>query len=524
MKSQPILWLLSAIAVILHYFAPGTIRGDDSAAVLDIGLRRELFVDGTLITKFAGKAELRLHHPVPQEVVLDCDRPWEGNAVNYNTVFQDGDRYRMYYRGSHGNYVPYVPDNRPNHPDVYCYAESSDGIRWTRPNLGLVEFNGSKENNIILKGVGAHAFSPFKDSRPDCQPDAKYKALGVGYAKKHGLYAFQSPDGIRWTLISPEPVITEGAFDSQNLAFWDGKRGEYRAYSRHFRNGRDIQTCTSKDFIKWSTPQFVDYDSWDKSAAKSDDLEANSRPGRVSQFYTNQIMPYHRAPHLLLGFPTRYIDRGWSASARALPRYDYRLRRGLTSRREGTAITDGMLIASRDGQRFRVWADSFLRPGLRSRASWFYGDAYQAWGLVETKSAFEDGPLELSLYATERNHQEVGGTVLRRYTIRMDGFVSLRAPLAGGEATTKPLRFAGSQLRINFASSAAGDVRVEIQDESGRPIPGYSMNQCDDIYGDDLDRTVTWNGSADVRQLAGQTVRLRLALEDADVFSFRFLE
>ncbi|HAA60694.1 MAG TPA: hypothetical protein DCE39_07165, partial [Planctomycetaceae bacterium] len=85
------------------------------------------------------------------------------------------------------------------------------------------------ENNIILKGVGAHAFSPFKDSRPGCQPDAKYKALGVGYAKKHGLYAFQSPDGIRWTLISPDPVITEGAFDSQNLAFWDGKRGEYRA-------------------------------------------------------------------------------------------------------------------------------------------------------------------------------------------------------------------------------------------------------------------------------------------------------
>ena len=88
--------------------------------------------------------------------------------------------------------------------------------------------------------------------------------------------------------------------------------------------------------------------------------------GRVSELYTNQIAPYYRAPHLLLGFPTRYIDRGWTESAKALPRYDYRQVRAKGSPREGTAVTDGMFITSRDRKQFSVWPESFVRPGLRT--------------------------------------------------------------------------------------------------------------------------------------------------------------
>ncbi|GIS61899.1 MAG: hypothetical protein CM1200mP2_41240 [Planctomycetaceae bacterium] len=114
-------------------------------------------------------------------------------------------------------------------------------------------------------------------------------------------------------------------------------------------------------------------------------------PGRVSQLYTNQVIPYFRAPHIYVGFPTRYIDRGWSYSATQLPRYGYRKLRGAKSRREGTAVTDGMFMASRDATTFHVWPESFIRPGLRGEQSWFYGDTYQNHGLVETKSMFEDG-------------------------------------------------------------------------------------------------------------------------------------
>jgi len=503
-----------------------TIAGvGEAVAVEKIASQRELFVDDYLVERLMGRAELRLHEPTPQNVALVTGENWEGNATNYVTVFQDGELYRMYYRGSHASYLD--GKDRPSTRDVYCYAESRDGIHWTKPELGLFEWDGSKRNNIVWDGVGAHAFVPFCDANPQAAADAKYKALGVG-GDQHGLYAFKSADGIHWTLVQPEPVITKGAFDSQNVAFWDTTRGEYREYHRDFSEGRDIRTATSKDFLHWSEPEFLHYTALSRPGAGEppgedvkDPVGSKYPAGRVSELYTNQIVPYYRAPHLLLGFPTRYIDRGWTESAKALPRYDYRQIRARRSTREGTAVTDGMIMSSRDRSHFAIWPESFLRPGLRTRDSWFYGDTYQNWGLVETKSALDDAPPELSIYVTEHTLQENGG-VLRRYTLRMDGFVSLHAPLAGGELVTKPLAFTGSKLHINVSTSAAGTVRVEVQDERGQALPGFSLADCDEIYGDDLEHAVSWKTSADLVRLNGQTVRLRFEVKDADVYSFQF--
>jgi hypothetical protein len=239
---------------------------------VELGSRRELFVDSFLIDRLTGSSRLHLHKPVPREVVLVADQPWEGNTCAYFTIFQDGDRYRMYYRGAHFD----EQARRATHPEVTCYAESKDGIHWQRPELNLFEFAGSKRNNIVWAGVGTHNFTPFKDSNPDCPASARYKALGVGSGKyKRGLYAFQSSDGTHWQLLSEEPVITNGAFDSQNLAFWDTHARLYREYHRGFRNGvRDIMTGTSKDFRNWSQPQFLQY-----TGADSEHL------------YTNAIQP-----------------------------------------------------------------------------------------------------------------------------------------------------------------------------------------------------------------------------------------
>jgi hypothetical protein len=496
-----------------------------AAEPVAIGSRREYFVDDSLVERLAGKADLRLHHPTPQNVALVTDAPWEGNGTNYVTVFQDGAKYRMYYRGSHYSYLG--GKDRPSTRDLYCYAESPDGIHWTKPELGLFAWNGSKQNNIVWDGVGAHAFVPFRDVNPKCAADATYKALGVG-GGKHGLYAFKSTDGVHWTLMHPEPVITKGAFDSHNLAFWDAQRGEYREYHRDFRNGRDIRTSTSQDFLHWTEPEFLSYSAnvdpgrrEGLPADVKDPVGAKYPAGRVSELYTSQIAPYYRAPHLLLGFPTRYIDRGWTESAKALPRYDYRQARAKGSPREGTAVTDGMFITSRDRKHFSVWPESFLRPGLRTRDSWFYGDTYQNWGLVETKSAIDDAPPELSLYVTERTLQELGG-VLRRYSLRIDGFVSLHAPLAGGELLTKPITFAGNQLVLNVSTSAAGSVRIEIQNVDRQPTPGFALADCHEVYGDDLERTVAWRANPDLGALAGKPVRLRFEVKDADVYCFRF--
>ena len=502
----------------------GSASAAAAASVTDIGSRRELFVEDSLVGEISGGARLQLGQPTPQEISLVADRPWEGASCAYMKVFRDGDLYRMYYRGSD---VIYTKDGYSSpHPEVACYAESRDGIRWTRPDVGLFEYKGSKKNNIIWMGSGSHNFAPFLDENPDCPPAARFKALAGDFKK--GLQAYVSADGVRFKPVRTKPVIAKGAFDSLNLAFWDTVAGVYREFHRDFRGGRDIRTGISKDFVEWSDPEFLSYvaHSHGNRPAESppikDDDPANKVPGRVSQLYTNQVTPYHRAPHIYLGFPTRYIDRGWTYSAKHLPRYEYRKLRGAKSRREGTAVTDGMFMASRDARQFHVWPESFIRPGPRSRQSWFYGDAYQNHGLVETRSAFEDGGNELSVYVSENSHQDHPGQ-FRRYTLRIDGFVSLTAPLEGGELVTTPIRFQGNRLSLNLATSAAGSVRVEIQDLQGRPFPGYSLADAHPLYGDTLDLKAAWKGPmADVGNLAGKAVRLRLQVRDADVFSYRF--
>ncbi len=136
--------------------------------------RRELFVDDYLIDAQSGTT-LKLQQPREREVVFVHDAPWEGCTSTYHTIIKDGDVYRMYYRGGGWDEV----NKKSNHPETFCYAESSDGIHWTRPNLGIFEFNGSKNNNIIMNSSTAtHNLAPFIDKNPNCKPDEKYKAVG----------------------------------------------------------------------------------------------------------------------------------------------------------------------------------------------------------------------------------------------------------------------------------------------------------------------------------------------------------
>jgi len=489
---------------------PVTAQGQEP---VEIGSRRELFVDGHLIDKLVG-AQRRLHEPVPREVAIVHDAPWEGAGSGYHSVIRDGDVYRMYHRGSKLG----VENGRlKTGKQVYCYAESKDGIHWEKPNLGLFEHEGSKENNIIWTGVGVHNFAPFLDTRPGCPPESRYKAL-AGTAQEGGLFAFHSPDGIHWSLMRKEPVVTEGAFDSQNLAFWDATAGKYRAYFRTFTKGvttgkvwkpagyRAIRTASSSDFLSWG-----------------DEADLTYEDSPVEHLYTNQIGPYFRAPHILIGFPTRYIERGWSPSMRALPQLADREQRSAAHIRYGTALTEGLLMASRNGVHFERWNEAFLRPGPQRPETWMYGHNFIAWHAVETKSSLPDAPNELSLYATEGSWTGDSNSI-RRYTLRLDGFVSVNAGWKGGELITRPLKFTGDRLGINFSTSAAGGIHVEIQDADGAPISGFALDDCAEVFGDELDRTVEWNDGSDVSSLSGKTVRLRFVLKDADLYALKFSE
>jgi hypothetical protein len=324
--------------------------------------------------------------------------------------------------------------------------------------------------------------------------------------KDRALYAMVSPDGLHWSLMSEEPILKDCAFDSQNLVFWDSVRSEYRAYMRDVLPPwyRGIKTATSGDFVHWTDAQWLEY------------------PDTPSQqLYTNQVTPYFRAPHIFVGFPARYVERPWSPSIEAMPEPEHRRLRARVSERYGAAVTDGLFMASRDGRTFKRWAEAFIRPGLRTTGSWAYGDCYQNWGLVETAATLRGAPPELSMYVSE-NYWRSPCTYIRRYSLRMDGFVSVNAPLAGGELVTRPLTFDGGKLELNISTSAAGSAAVELQDAGGRPLPGFALADGHEIIGDSLDYTVRWKDNPDLARWQGQPVRIRFALRDADLYSFQF--
>ena len=464
-----------------HLPAALTVEADD---VLDIGSQRELFVDGRLIDRLDG-ARLVLNEPRPREIVLRFERPWEGIYSGYVTVLKSDDVFRLYYRG--------LPVARHTlDAEVTCVAESRDGVHWTKPSLGLFEVQGTKDNNVVLaRHRGCHNFAPFVDTHPDAPEDQKYKALGGTGAP--GLIAFVSPDGLRWRELQRDPVITKGAFDSQNNAFWSESERKYICYFRVFRDGkRWIARTTSDDFVHWTDPI---------------DLELDGKPRE--HLYTNQIAPYVRAPHIYLGTPTRFFP-----GRRVLT--DGELKRIGTPKEWGYAsdCADIVLCSARGGNDLkRTFLEAFIRPG-RDLRNWTSRANYAARGIISTA---ED---ELAFFV--QHNCGYASSHLRRYTMRADGFVSVRGPYAGGELVTKTLKFSGSRLSINYATSAGGGLQVEIQTPQGQAVEGLALADCPELIGDRIGQVVRWKKGVDLGSLRGKPVRLRFVLRDADLYAIQF--
>ncbi len=447
------------------------------------GQRWELFVDDFLI-EAVRDATLALHPPRRAEVVLVTDAPWEGPTSAYFTVLKDGDTIRLYYRGSVGGSDHSIDQ-------VTCVAESKDGIHFTRPTLGLIEVRGSKANNVVWKGVESHNFAPFLDRNPHARPDERYKALGgVKQPGRNwqqgetpgGLYAFASADGIHWRKLRDEPVMTQGAFDSLNLAFWDPARNRYACYSRIFADRvRAVQSAASADFVTWGTGTPNRY--------------ASGVP--AEHFYTSATLPCPDAEHLLLAFPMRFLPARHKVPAHKTP-----------------GASDAVFMSSRDGVTWdRTFLEAWVRPGPDER-NWTDRSNMPAWGIVES------APGEWSMYLSE--HYRWPDNRIRRLVLPRHRLASVRAGARGGEFTTRPLVAGGRELVLNYATSAAGSVQVEVQDENGRPLPGFALADMAPLFGDELDGIVRWKAGATLPTLNGKPVRLRFVLKDADVFALRF--
>ncbi len=445
----------------------------------NIGICRQLFVDDFWIDHSEGVTR-RLHEPVRRDVAIAPEHPWERDGVSYMVTFREGDRFRGWYRCDAEMSV------HKKRQVLIAYAESSDGIHWEKPVLGLIEFAGSKENNLVWTGPGNN-MSPFRDDAPDAPEEERYKAI---VRDRPGVFALVSPDGLRWRLMREEPILTEGPFDSHNIAFRDPWKDEYVIYCRgvagegNFLGGvRWIRRTTSQDFRTWTPLEPID---------------AGDTP--FEHLYTNACVPYERSPGTYLMFPSRFVPE-----REPTPDWKY-----------GPGVNDIVFMSSRDGLHFdRSFMEAFRRPGP-DEGNWHERAVYMERGILQTS------PTEMSMFGME--NWRLPSVRISRYTLRTDGFVSVNAGFAGGGFTTPALVFEGDELELNYATSAVGSVRVEVQDAGGGPLPGFALDTCPEIFGDEIEGVVRWADGGDVGALAGRPVRLRFVMKDADVFAFRFRE
>jgi len=496
-----------------------------SGSLFNVASDRQLFIDEQLIDE-STHVTFTVNPPQRRELVLFPEKEWErGGITCYANVFFDEmhQHFRLYY-------VPVCPAATP--PFRLCLATSSDGIHWERPNLGIVEFNGSRDNNIVIDGQ--REGTVFID--PNAPSEKRYAYLSA--TPESGLLYFSSPDGIRFTP-SPSPLTPYQA-DSQLSTFYDPAKKKYVSYFKatheapgKWRMNPQIILNDTIHLPKDGTPLLRTVARYETDHADDPWSAPPAPPGpfRVvmardeldppgMDLYTNSIQKYALAPGVYFGFPTPYYH--YSHPSRAYLNQPTLAAGGKTN--DGTL--DTQLATSRDGITFTRHRAPYVPlhhhddldlkicmvfPGLLYHPDRI--DHYFA-GYTHTH-----GDTEARLRLKGR---QLGG--IFRLSQRIDGFTSIDFPYTGGTMTTHPLLFQGNTLQLNVNTSAAGEARVALLDPTGHTLPGFAIDDCRIINGDHLNKRVEWSSGGDLSRLMGSPIRLQFDMRGAKLFSFRFVE
>jgi len=506
------------------------VKEDD--LVIELNGERELFFDDYLLNPEETTAQKRLHRPIRKGRIFNLDMPWEGNVCGYFSVFFAEGKYRMYYRASQsGRRESYI-----------CYAESVNGESWVRPNLGIVEINGSSDNNVImdpqmLRDLGFKGFDNlhvFYDENPKCPAGERYKMLSM-YCGNGALISLVSSDGIHFQ--KGEILTQDGEFDSQNIAFFSKFYQKYFCYFRGEHTPAPEVRPMDKSYSDKQMKELTDPEKMllrepgggdvafmrDIRVMESDDYKCWSSQKLISytgedlQPYTSGILPYPRAENLFVGLSMRYVERkAWTPSYDELCGREERLKRiSGGSLRAGLAITDGILLMSRDGKSFTKFDEAFLCPPPENPDSYVYGDGFFVPALTEVCSDIKGAENEYMLYVVESYRSAQNYCSIVKYTLRFDGFVSL---YAGGEAktaVTKEFTYCGDELYCNIESSARGSVRFTIICD-GEEYESY------ETFGNSSDKRVHFLSESAVKKCKGKPVKLRIDIFDADLYSIAF--
>ncbi len=477
-----------------------------SARPVDVGSRKQLFVDRYLIESSRG-VTLTMHSPRRDgRMLITADQPWEkGCQVQvYSSVVKDRGKIRVWYdlikRTGAGPY---------DHLRLVAYAESTDGVHFVKPKLGLHALEGSKQNNIVLPDkIGGCAV--WIDTRAPAEH--RYKTQAKVYPTGQ-FHMHSSPDGLKWTLFA-KPHPGAGGHDTQSIVYWDPAVKRYALFTRFWahrsdrvRRYRTVRRLETDDLKtgKWINESIV-------MAPDARDRATHKTPGRQPpvDFYGACVFPYEEAPGMTIMLSQAHWHWKKRASGQGL----------------GPANFDVQLAVSRDGRQFRRMGNRrpFMANGrdgkFDSRYVWAMpnpirmGD--ELWIYYAGNNRDHDGQIDP---ASPGGKQQSG---IARAVLRLDGFVSAAAGLDGGVLTTPTVTFCGDRLELNVEASGGGSVEVELLDADGLPIPGYSRADARPINGNSVRMPVSWRKSGDVSSLAGTPVRLRFHMRDCQLYAFQF--
>ena len=471
-------------------------------AVLAPVQARHLFLDPAFVTEQAGTT-LTVNPPFRSDVVIRRDRPWESFMITfYLSVLDEDGKLRMWYDTRESTTVAHL-----------AYAESTDGLNWSKPELGIAEHRGSTANNLV--GISSLEGNVFRD--PHARTAAERYVYVSTVFKGGGIYRFTSPDGLRWSR-DTKPLLPFEA-DSQNVTLWDEQLGRYvlflRAWDRKDpRNQWRRLVRLEADRLDAPLP-VVPSGTGGHQADRARDpfitteipvmLRLDAADPADTDIYTSAIQRYPLAPEWYVGFPSLYRHH----DARSKLRNDGR--------------TETHFIASRDGLKWERYSrQPYIRPGLAGSES--ANMVYVGTGLVVRGDEiwhFATG--YRTTHGDTPGRQRESDGVIFRHVQRVDGFVSLDFGTMGAHATTAPVNITEACLRLNLDTGALGELRVALVDATtGAEIPGFAAADCVPLEGNATGAVVQWQRGSDLDALRHRTVKLRFSGSRTKLYSFRF--
>ncbi len=480
-----------------------------------IGSSKQLFIDRRFVA-VAERIKLTVNPPVKRRAaVLRSDKPWDAFRLIYFSLAKDGDVFKMWYQA-------FDDDQWGDGTSRMCYAVSEDGLHWEKPNLGLVEYKGSKENNILLDEPSKLSYV-FID--PHGMPQQRYKMLtGIGTTRIR-----TSPDGVHWTL-HPQ-VVWKPTWDTQKQAWWDTRIKKYVIQTRVQLERENELPFPFVKPIESDPPVVAPKLHRPIRALGRLEVDDIMKPWPTANVRTIMTADEYDPPGSDIYHPGGVYQYPYASDAYFMFPLTYQHFQTGEGHPHNDGVNDAQFSASRDGIHWmRYDRQPFIPRGLPGDPD--HGDTFGTGFFVRqgnylyqyyTGWPWTHGGFRLLSPAERQNRKNWGRQFVGVVVHRLDGFVSADAPQEGGYLVTPPLVFKGHCLELNINVSALGGAFVEIQNDAGQAIPGYTIADCDRILMNDVAHIVRWRGNADVSRLAGQPVRLKIAMRSAKLYAFQFV-